>query len=142
MKTKRANMAVSEVIGTINLLGIAVGLFTVLYISVLSISPPPSSPPVDIIALIDGDNLILEHHGGEGVDLDTVVNIRCEASSEDFIVRDHLNDTIDNDCWDIGEKIVYKSSVITDDSPVYVSVIDRGSNHLIMYGVLQENLAR
>lgn len=141
MKIKRANMAVSEIIGTLNLLGIAVGLFSILYISVLSISPPPTTPPVDIVAMLNGDDIILEHHGGEIVNLDTVVYITCNNNNEEFIVRDYLDDKIENKKWDISERLVYTSSIISDDFPVYISVVDKGSNSIIMTGVFQEKTA-
>ena len=69
MKSNRSDKAVSEVVGTTLLLSMAVALFAILPIVVFSypFSPAPSS--VNIVATVESKNVILEHRGGESLDL-------------------------------------------------------------------------
>ena len=55
--------------------------------------------------------------------------------------KDQLDDEIKNELWDISERLVYTSSVISDDFPVHISVVDKGSNSIIMTGVFNEKTA-
>ena len=71
MKDNRKNMAVSDVVGTVLLLGITVALFSTLCVGVLSYPFSPSEPAVNIVGTRVGDYLILEHRGGEALSLDT-----------------------------------------------------------------------
>ena len=53
-KMKKAEEALSEVVGTVMLLGMAVSLFSVLSIVVLTHPFNPSAPSVNIVGMIDG----------------------------------------------------------------------------------------
>ena len=65
MKNKRANKAVSEIIGTIMLLSIAVTLFSTVYVFVLNeaLDPTEHSPATNIIGTTEGKDLIFTHPG-------------------------------------------------------------------------------
>ena len=69
----KSNSAVSEVLGTILLLLINVGLFSVVAISAYSLLPSNSAPSTDIICQVNGDNIILTHQGGDALSLDTKI---------------------------------------------------------------------
>jgi len=60
MKTKRGNKAVSEIIGTILLLSIAVTLFSAVYIFVINetLDPADHLPAVSIIGTTEGKELV------------------------------------------------------------------------------------
>ena len=62
---KNSNNAVSELLGTILLLGIAVAIFSVLYLIVLSQSFDTSEPNPTIVATIEDNYIIFEHRGGK-----------------------------------------------------------------------------
>ena len=130
---KRANQAVSEIVGTMLLLVISITLFSVVYLSVLTIYPSSTRPAVNIICSMDeNDNITIEHCGGKKLDLDTEVSITIAETNERFTVGDYLNnESKNNGVWDVGEKVVYPVENIIDKM-VSVSVIDKHSNSLIM----------
>ena len=68
-KKKGVNRAVSDIVGNILLLGVSVSLFIAIYIAVLSHSPSPSKPSVDLICTVEGDNVIIEHQGEKNIRL-------------------------------------------------------------------------
>ncbi|ENO12208.1 Protein of unknown function (DUF1628) [Thermoplasmatales archaeon SCGC AB-539-C06] len=72
---KRVEKAVSDMIGTLLLLMIAVALFSVLYLFVFSFETPDHSPSVSIIGYTDGYNITLEHLGGDSLGLDSYFSI-------------------------------------------------------------------
>jgi hypothetical protein len=130
----RANKAVSETVGTIILLGISIALFSVVYVSVLTIYPSTSRPSVNIICSLDENNknITLEHCGGKRLDLDTEIQITINETNEKFIVEDYLNnDSKENGAWNVGEQVKYPVEDITDKM-VLVSVVDKESNAVIM----------
>ena len=75
MKENKSKDAVSEILGTVLLLAMAVALFAVIYIIVFSITITTTPPIVNLVGSLDGENVIIEHHGGES--LDNNVNIIC-----------------------------------------------------------------
>ena len=97
-KFKLQNSAVSEVLDTILLLGIAVGMFTILSFVVLTFPFDPSSPATDIIGYLDGDDVVLAHNGGEALSLDTEIIIRIDSELFNSYAGDNLtyNSTINN----------------------------------------------
>ena len=58
-KMKRRNLAVSETVGTLLLLSISVSIFSVIYSSILTISPSPTKPSVNLIGKFEKNNIIL-----------------------------------------------------------------------------------
>lgn len=148
MKKEKTNPGVSDVLGTILLLGMAVALFSVLSAVVLSYPFHPSTPEVNIIGFIDGNNIILEHLGGENLGLDTRIIVTINnTDSYQFNVNDDsiLDDNLKNDgYWNIGENVVINAT----DNPVFnrdiktskvdVTVVDVMSNSVVLMGTLQE----
>ena len=131
---KRTNKAVSETVGTMLLLGISIALFSVVYLSVLTIYPSSTRPSVNLICSVDENNknITLEHCGGKKLDLDTEIRITINETNEKFTVSDYLNnESKDNGAWNIGERVVYPVEDITDKM-VSVSVVDKDSNSVIM----------
>lgn len=130
----RANKAVSETVGTIILLGISVALFSVVYVSVLTIYPSSARPSVNIICSVDenNQNITLEHCGGKRLELDTEIRITINETNEKFIIEDYLNnDSKENGAWNVGERVKYPVEDITNKM-VSVSVVDKESNAVIM----------
>jgi hypothetical protein len=140
MKNKRVNNAISEIVGTALLLGIAIGLFAVVQIMVLTIPDTNTTPMVHLAGTIDTEsesgNIIIEHHGGESLSKDTIIYIYINDMLNKNFSR---SDTLDDDFWDIGEKVVYTpTEVIEEDSKVSVAVVDAETNSLVMMVTLQE----
>ena len=136
---KRLNKAVSEIVGTLLLLVISISLFSVIYLSVLTIYPSPTRPSVDLICSIDenNNNIKIEHCGGETLDLDTEFILTIAETNEKFTAGDYLNnESKNNRVWNIGERIVYPVGNITDMKGS-ISVVDIHSNSVILMVVFQ-----
>jgi len=136
-KMKRRKLAVSETVGTLLLLSISVSLFSIIYFSVLTISPSPIKPSVNLICKFEKNNITLEHRGGKKLNLDTEIIVTINDTIERFIVNDYMNnESRENGMWNIGERVVYPTRDVTD-LKVSVSVIDIHSNSVIMLVVHQ-----
>jgi len=129
---------ISEIIGTILMLGIAIALFSVVSMFILSYPFSTPSPQVDIVGFIDETDIIWEHHGGPSLDLDTNLSISINGSDSSIIVGNYLeNDLNGNNKWDIGERVIYPAGDM-GGLQVDVMIIDLDSNSIVMMGTLQE----
>jgi len=138
MKHKRADEAVSEIVGTILLLGITVSLFSVICVIVLSYPFSPSSPSASLVGMVAEDYLLIEHRGGKALDLGTKVSLTIgDNMSKIVIVGDYLNieSKVDNR-WDIGEWFVYQDSDIKEKK-VGIAVVDVESDSVILIETFQ-----
>ena len=137
MKIRKSNEAVSEILGTALLLGIAISLFSLLSIVVLSYPFTPSPASVNLVGYIDGTNVTLEHYGGESLDLTNKVIVRIQEIYTKINITDFLDDANNNDLWDLGEQLIYPIGNVTGEQ-IEVTVVDTRSNSIIMSGILQE----
>jgi len=144
MKIRKSNDAVSEVLGTVLLLGMTVSMFSLLSFTVLSYPFNPSPPSVNLVGYFGGTNnmtgetnVTVEHYGGESLDIITTkVMVIIQGTFTNVDITDSLNDSNNNNLWDIGEKLVH--SVNVTGKQVEVTVVDTKSNSIIMSGILQE----
>jgi len=135
---KSDNKAVSETVGTLLLLGISISLFSVIYLSVLTIYPSSARPSVNLICSVEENNIIIEHHGGKTLDLDTKFIVTIDGTNEEFKVGDYLNNESRIDgIWNIGERVELPVGNITDKK-VSLTGVDIHSNSEILMVVLQE----
>ena len=134
---KRTNIAVSEILGTMLLLVIAVSSFNVLYYFVLSAPTPTPAPIVEISGTMDENQIILMHRGGEALGLDTVVFVTIGGSKQSFTVGDFLdNESKEDGVWGLGERMVYPPGEDVWGLQVEVSVVDVESNSIVLSGIL------
>jgi hypothetical protein len=135
-KNSHNNNAVSEVIGTVLLLGISVTLFSIVYISVLTLPNSPPTPYSNIYFSYNETNIILTHFGGTELSLDTDIKIIIGDDPPIFEkVKDYLsNESIDDNYWGFGEQFIYTSSEDLLGKSVEVSVIDNNSNSIVNIG--------
>ena len=135
-KFKDSKDMVSEIVGTALILIIAVAAISSLYSTVLSY-PSPSDPSfVNLVGMVEGNNIIIEHRGGDALSLGTKVRINIGEETIEFIIADvdYLDDKAkENNQWNIGERFVYPYSL--GCSEVEITVIDE-SNTIIMKGTL------
>jgi FlaG/FlaF family flagellin (archaellin) len=142
MKIRKSNQAVSEVLGTVLLLGMAVSMFSLLSFTVLSYPFNPSPPSVNLVGYMGGTNNVtgktyvtVEHYGGDSLNIITTkVIVITQETSTNVNITSSLNDSNNNNMWDIGEKLVYPVNVT--ENQVEVSVVDIKSNSIIMSGIL------
>jgi hypothetical protein len=151
LKIIKQKNAVSEIIGTMILLVIAVSVFAYVFITVTSSLDSESDINVDIVAKIDyGLNAaILEHQGGEFLDNNTNITFSIAGSDDKFTLGDIASrpdvkllntdgsDALaDDNKWGIGEIIVYNITLDGENIDVKVGGVD--INKLVMYGTLFE----
>jgi len=140
---KDSNNMVAEIIGTVLLLGIAVAIFSTLYVVVFAYPFPTSSPNVTLIGTIEGSNIIIEHHSGEALSLDTEIPIIIDGEkvligdNRTPTARDLLDDASKKDgVWNIGERIVYPFVYNINGTQVEIMTVDVESNSLVLIGTL------
>ena len=141
----KRNSAVSEVLGTILILVISVSSFSAVYAVLFSIQVEPSSPFVNIVGTIEDNTLILEHRGGDSLQLNTNILLNLpDGSRYQYKVDDldYLNSSYKNDGrWDIGERFVLPLNSVVNYSrfePIDVTTVDVASNSVIMMGTVKE----
>lgn len=132
MKIKNSDEAISEILGTVILLAIVVIAFSVLYVHVLSEPTPSSSPHTSLEAYMQGDSVIIEHRGGESLDID---DVEIWINDTKVSVTDKENiDANGNGKWDVGE---YYHKMVS--GRIEVMVIDQSTNSIIFSGVLNKS---
>jgi len=131
-----SNSGVSEIIGTLFLLGITVTLFSLLYVSVLTVVPTPPTPSADIVFRVEGDYVIIDHCGGEALSLDTKILMTIGSDSMNATAKDGLDDKYeDDDLWSMGEKLVFPVENLSGKQ-IAINVVDVDSNSIVMMGKL------
>ena len=141
MKIKMDYTAVSEIIGVILLLAMAILVFSFIYINVFSEKGPAPNNFVNIIGKVEGNNLVLEHQRGESLRLDTEIMLNIDDKSERFLVKEYLDqESIKDGKWNIGERIIYPISLnisnIRNHFACGLDIVDYESNSLVFWGTL------
>ena len=148
MKNSRNNIAVSQIIGEIFLLAIAVISVSVIAMQVLSTPGPQDTTTVTIIGKIEGGSPVFELQRGEPLERDTKLFIdiaggynRSEYSLDQSFLQKYINKDL-NEKWNIGEKIVLPPG----DIPTYKgprvegTIVDTKTNAIVFWGILQEGI--
>jgi len=141
MKGIKTNIsAISEIMGVVLLFGLTIALFSVLYLSMPINESNSNIISSDIIAYTQGEYIILEHHGGESLSKDVFLSFNIGGNITTSPVNgEYLQDSNNNDKWDLGEKIQFQSSF--DEEKVQTSVINQAANSLIFSATLQEGIS-
>jgi uncharacterized repeat protein (TIGR01451 family) len=136
--TIRKTIAVSEIIGTLLMLGIATSSFSVIYYNIASTPAPTPTPIVEISGSISENQVVLMHHGGETLALDTELMINVGEKTKKIKIGDFLdNESKKDGVWNLGEKVIYPIIYDYDylEHPYgKICVVDRQSNSLLMTG--------
>ena len=141
MKLKTGDSAVSEIIGTIILLFIAVSTFSAIYLNVLSDNGPNPEAYVTITGRIESGEVIFTHQRGEALDLESQVLLTIAGEHhEQLSVKDLLDDISKSDgLWNIGEQLSFSQpNIDLTDKQVEATIVDKDSNSLVFWGTLQE----
>jgi hypothetical protein len=148
-RLRKQDDGVSEILGTVLLIGIAISFFSMLVIIVFSYPQSPAAPFVNIIGSIDSDDdlIILEHFGGDFLDKEIQIFITINDQVHDVSVRSIFNhDVILNNwtvfnsnfdgVWNFGEIVTY-SAIVSAGMSVSVAVVDDFSDQVVMTAMLQ-----
>lgn len=138
VKICKSNKGVSEILGTVLLLGIAVAIFSVLYFIVLSEPLDASEPYPIIVSYVEGQNLIIEHRGGEELGINTRFNMTIGGESIPVILSQDLEDSNSDGKWNFGERIIKDigNSFSLTNSTAGIFGVDDKSNRAIFSGDL------
>ena len=128
----RNNDAVSEIIGEIFLLAIAISLISVIFTQVLSTSGPQDTTRVTIIGKIEENQPVFEIQRGEPLGLDTIIFINIAGNINEYSIRD-----IHNQEWNIGEPISPPTGPIPNGQRVEATIVDTKTNSIVFWGILQ-----
>ena len=101
----RNEHAVSEILGAMLLLFIAVMAFSLIYFYLVSDDGPAPQTYVYLEGAIDGQNITLTHMGGESLDANDTISFTVNKTTNSCRIKDYLNDTNHNGKWDFGEQI-------------------------------------
>jgi flagellin-like protein len=137
--------AVSEVIGVVLLLGIAVTLFAVLnfFVTSFSFNLSPSAPSVNLIGTIDKiHNVInIENNGGDSLEGNTIVIITIGSHSYQNTSSGLLRDSNANSQWDFGELVQFHSPEPFINKYIRATVVDPTTNTILLSVTLQKGLS-
>jgi flagellin-like protein len=147
-KLFRNKKGVSEIVGTILLLGMAIALFVGVHIVAMNVIPySPRAPSVRISGQLDNNIIYIQHNGGDSLPFGTKIIFSDYATGETIIdgeisiVRGHIIDDNGNDVWNIGEIIKYPNVFVPSldfSGKIQMIIIDIESNAIIAQDVFQE----
>lgn len=152
MKNRREDEAVSQMVGTILLLLIALAILSPVCMYYLSYPLPNPAPYARIVGTLEGRNrkltglgdyeeecdVVLTHRGGESLSLDSKVLITIGGTVESITFGDHLDSKAKEDgIWGIGERLVFPCRDITN-LQVEITVVDTVSDSVIFMGIFQD----
>ena len=145
-KYLKNNNAVSEVVGTILLIVISVGLFSGIYASFFMFDLGESTPSVYIVASIEEESLILNHCGGNDIPIDSKIFLTDESGShinlniESILGTEEKSDGL----WNIDEKIVCDLNSVSELNfnryeSLSLQLVDSKTDSTMMIGTIQES---
>jgi flagellin-like protein len=139
MISKRTRHAVSEIVGTVMLLGIAIALFSIVQLLAFSLPENQNTPSARLIGNVAGDAIHISHHGGESLELNTKLVFTIDGTSYNRNASEILNVNTSNGdgFWNIGEKVSFDPGVSLNDLEIEMMVVDVASNSVIMRSTIQ-----
>ncbi|HEB37043.1 MAG TPA: type IV pilin, partial [Thermoplasmatales archaeon] len=139
MKIKRENEAVSETVATLLILVIAVSLFSLVYASILTISPPSQAPSANIAFGVNGNIITVDNYGGEPLSINTKIVITTDDGKIVKTIADGLDGQSKSDgLWGIGESAVFQVGDLPGKQ-ITINVIDSDSNSIVTSGVVYKS---
>jgi hypothetical protein len=145
MKVLGRNEGVAEVLSSVLLLAIAVSVFSVIYIQVLSDDGPAPEIVVTLMGKVEpeGDihnTVTFENQRGESLSTDTEIILEIYGDKQTIKISDlALIYPFLKDGWDIGEKLypVLELKELTDVR-IDATIVEKDSNSIIFWGILQQ----
>lgn len=139
-KIVKNKKAVSEVVGVILMLGMAIALFSFVYIMAINFPFNEPNPYVRISATYDNDAnaIIIVHQGGENLSRNTNIIVVYDGFFK--------NETVgklpgyNGPSWNIGEKLIFAlspSNPLKEGKEARITVVDIVSNTVVMQGTVR-----
>lgn len=133
--------AVSEIVGMLLILTMAIAATAGLYISVLSDEGPGEETFVKIKGFVEGTDIVLEHQGGEAIPGDSWISIKLPDSTPSGPISSFLIDLNGDGKWNIGEKLKqhfeYNLSKLNEYTVADVIATDKISNSIEVMGPIE-----
>ena len=135
--------AVSEIIGTLILIVIAVSTFSAVSIIVLNpwsnLSSVENLPSVFLVGSIHNNDVLIEHQGGVALDTKTKITITIDGVADTFQVDDfnYWNDLNTDSLWNVGERVVYPAGSILGKE-VSCMIVEVDKNCIIFDKIIQK----
>jgi hypothetical protein len=134
--------AVSEIVGTLILIVIAVSTFSA--VSIIILNPWTNFSNVDIpevllVGSIHNNDVVIEHRGGIPLEAKTTLTITIEGTADTFRVNDfsYWFDQNSDGLWTVGERVVYPAGNL-QGKQVSCVVIDVDKNSIIFDKIIQK----
>jgi hypothetical protein len=143
MKNPQNTEAVSEILGTVLILALAVTSVSIIYLQVLGSLNPVDTNNVTIIGKIEEGTPVFEFQRGESLGYDTNISITLAGLITSYFspLDNIINNLGDNQEWNIGERIFLKDCSFNDKNiHVEATVIDTKTNSIVFWGILQDGL--
>jgi len=136
-KIVKNKKGVSEIVGVILMLGMAIALFSFVYIMAINFPFNEPNPYVRISATYDNDDnaIIIVHQGGESLSPNTniIVVINGKVYTQTVALM-RPGDT----SWNIGEKLQFNlSKPLENGQEARITVVDVVSNSVVMQGTVR-----
>ncbi|KYK23852.1 hypothetical protein AYK25_06350 [Thermoplasmatales archaeon SM1-50] len=133
MKNSRNNVAVSELVGEVLLLAIAVTSISVIYTQVLSTPGPVDTANATIVGTIEGGRPVFELQRGESLGADTKIFLTLAGYDK----REFSTGELSNQEWTIGEQVMLPVEDVTGIR-VDATIVDANTNTIVFWGRLQD----
>ena len=137
--------AVSEIVGTLILVTIAVSVFSA--ISLIVINPwsnfsDASTPEVTLVGFIENNTIVIEHRGGIPLSEKTNIMVTIEDVVTTFRIDEfgYWIDQNNDGWWTIGERIVYPAGIL-QNKQVACLIVDVDKNFVVFDKVLQKSIS-
>jgi len=134
--------AVSEIVGTLILIVIAVSTFSA--VSIIILNPWTNFSNVDVpevllVGSIHNTDVVIEHQGGIPLDTKTKLTITIEGAADTFRVNDfsYWFDQNSDGLWTVGERVVYPAGNL-QGKQVSCVVVDVDKNFIIFDKIIQK----
>ncbi len=134
--------AVSEIVGTLILIVIAVSTFSA--VSIIILSPwsnfsDVETPQVLLVGSIHNTDVLIEHQGGIPLETKTKITITIDGTADTFRVNDfnYWLDQNGDGLWTVGERVIYPAGNL-QGKQVSCVIIDVDKNSIIFDKILQD----
>ena len=138
----KKDQAVSEIVGTLILIVIAVSTFSA--VSMIILNPwlnfsDVEVPKVYLVGSIHNDDVLIEHRGGIPLDTKTKITITIDGTADTFRVNDfnYWFDQNADGLWTVGERIIYPAGNL-QGKQVSCVIIDFDQNFIIFDKIIQQ----